>query len=233
VSHTTRLTVIVPCIDSIESAEQSVCSVLDQAIAGVQVVVTLPSASSEAREIFGQYPVASLPLSPFMQHTQASAVNAAMKLALGSWVMILPPGDLLLPGALSQAMARLDDTGSQGWVVARALRFDASDHFLDTTSAPTSAPVMRSLTDPGRDIALSTMFFSRAAMHAAGAMDADAGSDWAQEFCFRMLALGHRPRSLSQTLSLHRCVSTPAASAATKRVATTTNHSIKSRRKAA
>jgi hypothetical protein len=233
VSHTTRLTVIVPCTDHLEPAEQSVCSVLDQGLAGVQVVVTVPSASREAREIFGQYPVSMLPLSPLTERCQADAVNSAMKLALGSWVMILPPGDLLLPGALSQAMARLDTTGAQGWVVARALRFDASDHFLDTTSAPTNAPSLSHMTDPGRDIALSTMFFSRTEMHAAGAMDADAGRDWAQEFCFRMLAMGHRPRSLSQTLSLHRCVSAPVKSAVPKRAAATQDHSTKTRRKAA
>lgn len=191
-----RFTVITPSYNQGQFLERAMCSVLDQGYPNLEYMVVDGGSWDESPRIIRHYAHRLAWTSIERDFGAAHAINKALRRATGEFIAIVNSDDLLLAGALYDAVHYMNEAGVD-WAAGNALRIDERDNMLGElhASAPssTAAFVMH---DSGY-LPSSATFYRRSLFERHGLFDAHLQRAYTFEFGCRLLLAGIKPHILS------------------------------------
>lgn len=198
------LTVITPCLDAGRYLERTICSVLDQNRRSVEYLVVDGGSRDDSVALIQAYERELAGWRSGPDQGPAAAINWALTRAGGSWVMVLPAGDVLMPGAIDAVVAAVKADPDARWLTGHAQRLDEQDHTVGITIAPGELTLMRWLMHDTAPAAVASNVYHRSLFAEAGEFDTGLSMAWSYEFHARLLAAGHRPRVIAADLAGQR-----------------------------
>ena len=200
---TPRVTVIVPTLNRIDTLERTLCSVIDQGYANLELMVVDGGSDDGSATICEHYPEIAWWVSG-PDDGPADAINKALQRCTGEIVLVLPSDDVLLPGALDHVVARMVEADQPAWIIGSSERIDIRDEVVGRTTVHRPAGLRDMLTLECGPIPVATTFYRRDALARFGAFDRHSGDAWAYEMACRFIAAGLMPVVLQPTVAAER-----------------------------
>lgn len=200
---TPRVTVIVPTLNRIDTLERTLCSAIDQGYDNLELMVVDGGSDDGSAAICEHYSEIDWWVSE-PDAGPADAINKALQRCTGQIVLVLPSDDVLLPGALDDAAARMSDADQPAWIIGSSERIDIRDETVGRTTAHSPAGLRDLLTLESGPMPIATTFYRRDALARFGAFDRDSGDAWAYEMACRFIAAGLLPGVLKSTVAAER-----------------------------
>jgi len=198
------VTVITPCLNAGRYLERTICSVLDQQTPGVEYVVADGGSRDESVELIRGYEEELTAWRSGPDAGAAAAVNWALARAGGDWVVILPAGDVLMPGALHALTEAIGRHPDARWFHGHAHCLDEHDQTVGVVSAPAKLSLGRWLMHDTAGAATAANAYRRDLLHEVGAFDTALRHAWHYEYHARLLAAKQSPTLIAADLAGQR-----------------------------
>ncbi|NBC11437.1 MAG: glycosyltransferase [Planctomycetes bacterium] len=198
------VTVITPCLNAGRYLERTICSVLDQQTPGVEYIVADGGSRDESVELIRAYEDELTAWRSGPDAGAAAAINWALARASGQWVVILPAGDVLMPGALhalSDAITRQPDVR---WFHGHAHCLDEHDQTVGVVSAAANLSLSRWLMHDTDGAATAANAYRRDLLAEVGPFNATLRHAWHYEYHARLLAAKQSPTLIATDLAGQR-----------------------------
>lgn len=171
-----------------EYIERAIASVLEQDYSDIEYIVVDPGSIDESRKIINRYSsrINKLILSP--DDGPSDGLNKGFAVATGEVYAFLNADDVLLPGAVSQAVECLKANNSIDVVYGNSLIVDENDKILRKAYSDTFSLYMRAY---GKCIIMQpSTFFMATAYKAVGGFNSGNCSNWDGELFTDMALAG-------------------------------------------
>lgn len=193
-----RVTIITLSHNDGLTIERTLCSVLDQGYGHVEHIVVDAGSDDETLPIIQHYDEDLAHWHSRKGLTPGAMINHALRIATGGIVCIVRAGDLLLPGAIEDAVREMSPSGGPRWIVGHAQRIDEYDDYVTAEASASAVAFEEFLTlDAGR-LPLQASFFRRDILLQAGGFDATLTHGYGYEMACRLMSLDIRPRLLNR-----------------------------------
>ena len=185
-----RISVITPSYNQGRYIERTICSVLDQRVAGLQYVVIDGQSTDDSAELIRQYESELDYCSSRPTAGQADAINAGLAQATGDIVAVLPAGDVYQPQALDAVMDLMGSEQASQWVVGRCVSIGEHDELLGSVDASAPASLASLLMHDSGNLPVASSFYHRRCIERAGAFAGDLRFAFGYEYCCRLMSGG-------------------------------------------
>ncbi|MEQ9459615.1 MAG: glycosyltransferase [Phycisphaeraceae bacterium] len=199
-----RVSIIIPCFHAGDTLESTLCSVLDQGYADLEILVVDGGSRDQTLDVLDRY---EAQINWFDSHTDtgpAEAINRAMEVATGSIIGFLDADALLMPQVLSEVARRMGDSDGASWLIGQAVGLDEcgqlADPLLPVRGLRLSSFLRHTQGDPVR----GAVFYKRSLLDQAGPLDPRLRFAWTFELHARLLAQGFEPSIIGRGLSAIR-----------------------------
>jgi len=198
------VTVITPTLDAGRYLERTICSVLDQQTLGVEFIVADGGSRDQSVELIQAYEDELTAWRSGPDAGAAAAANWALQRAGGDWIVILPAGDVLMPGALHALSDAIIRQPEARWFHGHAHCLDEHDQTVGVVSAPAKLSLGRWLMHDTAGAATAANAYRRDLLAEVGPFDTTLRHAWHYEFHARLLAAKQSPTLIAADLAGQR-----------------------------
>lgn len=201
---TTDFSVILITDDESTCLERAICSVRDQAVGGVQLIVVRHGRADADLPTLAFYhdEIDALVHAPGVN--QPTAFNRGIELATGRHLLFLTADDVMLPDTLAHLTDALANRPAAAWRIGASLQLGADERVLACTRAVAPGSAAAFLRHDAGHLPLAGSVLRRDLFDRFGLFDphCDVGFDY--EFACRLLVAGVEPRIDPTTLVAQR-----------------------------
>lgn len=198
------ITAIVPTFNDQNFIERCLCSVIDQAIDDVQIIVVDRGSSDQNRQIINIYKSEVDQIIDAPGTTLGAAVNRAMLHAEGRYITVLRGDCLLMPGAMETVRQHLANHPQTHWLASTNLRIDIDDRLRGDVRPILPQNLAAYLKHNSGLIPPAGVFWRKALADEIGVFDNDLDDAFDYDFFCRLLLADHQPILLGKTLAAVR-----------------------------
>lgn len=198
------ITAIVPTFNDQHFIERCLCSVIDQMLDDVQIIVVDRGSTDQTRQIIQCYKSEVDQIIDAPGTTMGTAINRALLHATGRYITILPGDCLLLPCAIETVCNHLSDSPKTLWLASSNLRIDVNDQFKGQATPVAPGNLAEYLSHNASMIPSVGVFWRKALADQIGLFDNDLEDTFDYDFYCRLLIANHHPTLLGKTLGVTR-----------------------------
>ena len=187
-SNLPRVSVIIPCLNHGQFVEQAICSALDQGYDNLEVIVLDGGSEDDSVDILTMYDEDLTYWHSEWDSGPAEAINAGLVRCTGEIVCLLAADDVLLPGAIEQAVRRMTREDKPKWLVGNAHKIGPLDESLGGLTPSEPASLASFLMHDTGLLPLSSSFFKRELFEDYRGFQTDLQYAWGFEIAARLLA---------------------------------------------
>lgn len=173
--------------------ERAICSVLDQGVDALQLIVVSnqPRCQDVAslREVYRDDATWHCDESL----TEVTAINWALRHASEQYVAILSSDDMLMPGCLEAAVAKLHAQPRHRWLVSSCMMLDADDRTIGRLDPQAPGDAVQFLRHDAGYLPLTGSVFERSLFEQFGMFESAIAPCFDYEFACRLLLAGEKP----------------------------------------
>ncbi|MFG0248312.1 MAG: glycosyltransferase [Phycisphaeraceae bacterium JB051] len=198
------ITAIVPTFNDENFIERCLCSVIDQNLDDVQIIVVERGSFDKTRDLVDFYKSEVDQIIDAPGTTLGTAINRALSFAEGRYVTVLKGDCLLMPGAMQtirQFVARQPQTD---WLASANLRIDVDDQLRGEVRPSVPQNLAAYLKHNSGLIPPAGVVWRKALIDEVGVFDDDLDDAYDYDFFSRLLLADHRPTFIGQTLAAVR-----------------------------
>jgi len=180
--------------------ERAICSALDQGVDHVQVlVVTNMPADDETHDLHSLYADDVVAWHADETLTEVQAINWGLQHVTGDVVTILNSDDMLLPGAIENALASMRHQSNR-WLVSGCMLLDTQDRAVGHEAPQVPSTAAQYLRHDAGYLPLTGSFFHRSLFEQFGLLEAAMAPCFDYEFACRLLLGGEKPLITTEVL---------------------------------
>lgn len=183
-----RVSVIIPSLNHGQHLEQAVCSVLDQGYENLELIVLDGGSEDDSVDLLSMYDQELAYWHSEWDSGPAEAINKGLMKSTGQIVCILAADDIMLPGAIEQAVRRMHREDKPRWLVGYAHKIGAMDETLGSLTPSVPASLASYLMHDTGMLPLSASFFQRSLFEEFNGLQTDLQYAWGFEMAARLLA---------------------------------------------
>ena len=198
------ITAIVPTFNDQNFIERCLCSVIDQAVDDVQIIVVDRGSSDQTQAITQLYKNEVDQVIDAPGTTLGTAVNRAMLHAEGRYVTVLRGDCLMMPGAMEVVRKHITEQPQTRWLASTNLRIDVDDHLRGEARPALPANLTAYLKHNSGLIPPAGVFWRKALADEIGVFDNDLDDAFDYDFFCRLLLADHQPTLIGKTLAAVR-----------------------------
>lgn len=198
------ITAIVPTFNDQNFIERCLCSVIDQAIDDVQIIVVERGSSDQTQDIVNLYQDEVDQVIDAPGTTLGAAVNRALLHADGRFVTVLRGDCLLMPGAMETIRQHLVKHPQTNWIASTNLRIDIDDQLRGHVRPILPDSLAAYLKHNSGLIPPAGIFWRKALADEIGLFDSDLDDAFDYDFFCRLLMADHQPALIGKTLAAVR-----------------------------
>lgn len=197
-----RFTLVLTCLDQVDHLESSLCSILDQGIDNLQLIVVDGSVEDESTAILRHY---RHDIELWIRQrcdTMAQAINIGLSRAQGDILGVLTAGDLYLPGTLKNIAQTI--TADTPWAVGKCQHINRYEErlYVCHPSEPTSLSAF--LRHDSGMLPMASSFWHRSVIDDLGMLDETLHASHDYDYACRLIAAGLKPVILKDVLAVTR-----------------------------
>ena len=196
-----RITVITPCLNQALFIERAICSVIDQQYPDLEYFIVDGQSVDGSTRLIEMYEDDLTAWWSRPDNTPAEAINHALVHATGQIVLILNADDVLMPGALDAAAAKMAKPTGPDWLVGKCMRIDRGDHQTHCVSPVAPGSLGRFLQHDTGMLPSAGSFYRRTALQRVGLFDANMHYGYHYEMQCRLFAAGLRPETFDDVVA--------------------------------
>lgn len=199
---TPRISVVTACFNNADHLESTLCSILDQGYANLQLIVVDGSVEDHTTAKLRHYRN-SMDLWIRQRCTSmAQAINVGLSRADGDIVAVLEAGNLYLPGTFETIACTMNS--NTPWLTGQCQRVDEYDCRLGTCMASSPASFISFLKHDSGMLPLASSFFSRKLIETTGLFNESLKHAFDYDYNVRLLAAGFEPVIANQVFAARR-----------------------------
>jgi len=202
----TGVCVILRHLDDSPFLERALCSVLDQGVEGLELIVVTNQPASALADLKALYSPDAAAWHDDAALTEVDAINWALARASQKYVAILTSDDMLLPGSLEAAVMRLQREPLHRWLVSSCMMLDADEHTVGQRDAQAPTDAVQFLRHDAGYLPLTGSVFERRLFEQFGVFEAAMAPCFDYEFACRLLLAGEKPLVTGDILTAHHDV---------------------------
>jgi len=206
-----RITVIIPSLNQAGYLEQTICSVLDQDYANLELIVQDGGSNDGSMAIIQQYVEEISHWSSKRDRGPADAINKAMKKATGDVIAILHADDLYLPGALDaiarqwrQAVDENPAAAQRFWLCGQALCIGSRDEARGNVNIHAPRTLADYLMLQSGWLCVPGACYSKVMLESVDGFDIQVRYGFEYDLTCRLLVENYSPQVISQIIAARR-----------------------------
>lgn len=197
-----RFTVVLACLNQVDHLESTLCSILDQGMDNLQLIVVDGSAADESTALLRHY---REDIDVWIRQrcdTMAQAINLGLSRAEGDILGVLTAGDLYLPGSLETVARTI--TADNPWVVGSCQQINPLDQRLYVCQASKPSSLAAFLRHDSGILPQASSFWHRSVIEDLGLLDETLHASHDYDYACRLIAADIQPQILNQVLAATR-----------------------------
>jgi glycosyltransferase involved in cell wall biosynthesis len=198
------LTVITPSFNQGRFLAETIESVLNQGVAGLEYLVVDGGSTDESVEVIRKYERHLVWWVSETDRGQSHAINKGLARATGEFVAYLNSDDVYLPGALPSALDLLTRTPGARWVAGGVIGFGSAGMTVNEWHLPTVPTTLLDCVTSRFQAAQPGHVWSRAMLEAVGGFDESFRFLFDINLYASLLARGERCLPLDRPLAAYR-----------------------------
>lgn len=197
-----RISVVTACFNNPDHLESTLCSILDQGYANLQLIVVDGSTEDHTTPKLRHYRTSIDKWIRQRCTTMAQAINIGLAEADGDVVAILEAGNLYLPGTFDAVAKNI--SADSPWLVGQCQRIDESDRRLGTCMASVPSSFIAYLKHDSGMLPMASTFLWRDVAQTIGLLDETLSCAFDYDYNVRLLAAGCEPVIANQVFAARR-----------------------------
>jgi len=198
------ITAIIPTFNDQDFVERCLCSVIDQAVDDVQIIVIDRGSCDQTRNTLHFYESEVDQIIDAPGTTLGAAINRGLLHATGRYITVLRGDCLLMPGAMETFRDHIKHHPQTRWLASTNLRIDTHDHLKGNVTPTLPEHLADYLKHNAGLIPPAGVFWRKALIDTVGLFDNDLEDAYDYDFYCRLLAANHQPMLIDRTLAAVR-----------------------------